>query len=125
MNRQNDKFKNDFYKQLVRYSIHMISFCDGVRNSIKLRSVADQLVRSSTSIGANIVEAKASSSKKDFLNYFQIALKSAHETQYWLIIIRESDSEFRGKTIELLNETVEISKIISSSILTMKVKRNL
>lgn len=50
-------------------------------------SLFDQLVRSATSIGANVVEGKAGSSKKDWNKYLVIALKSANETKYWLCLI--------------------------------------
>ena len=53
-------------------------------------SLFDQLIRSATSIGANIVEGKAGSSKKDWKKFFVIALKSANETKYWLCLIRDT-----------------------------------
>jgi four helix bundle protein len=53
-------------------------------------SIFDQLLRSGTSIGANIVEGKAGSSTKDFRNFYTIALKSANETKYWLCLIRDT-----------------------------------
>lgn len=90
-----------------------------------IRIIADQLIRSTTSIGANIVEAKSSSSKREFLNYFQISLKSANETKYWLALL---DKLLPDKSTEInlyLSEVNEISKIIGSSILTMKGKRQL
>jgi four helix bundle protein len=52
-----------------------------------LSSLYDQLVRSATSIGANLVEGAAGASKNDFINYNIIALKSANETKYWLSLI--------------------------------------
>jgi four helix bundle protein len=52
-------------------------------------SIIDQVVRSSTSIGANIVEAKSASSRRDFIKYYEIALKSVNETKYWLCILRD------------------------------------
>ena len=47
-------------------------------------SIFDQLIRSATSVGANLVEGVAGGSKKDWRNYYAIALKSANETKYWL-----------------------------------------
>ena len=83
----------------------------------------DQLVRSATSIGANIVEAKASSSKKDFIKYFDIALKSANETKYWLGLFRDATNEDKTTIEPLLCEADEISKILGSSLLTLKNKK--
>ena len=48
-------------------------------------SIFDQLLRSATSIGANVVEGGSGSTKRDFINFFHIALKSANETKYWFV----------------------------------------
>jgi four helix bundle protein len=79
-------------------------------------SMFDQLLRSATSIGANLIEGKAGSSKKDWRNYYAIGLKSANETKYWLCMIRDTVDVSKDKIIELLNEVNEISKIIASII---------
>lgn len=83
-------------------------------------SLFDQLVRSGTSIGANVVEGKAGSSKKDWKRYFDIALKSANETKYWLCLIRDTLDVSKPKVNELINEADEISKIIASIIINAK-----
>lgn len=80
-------------------------------------SLFDQLVRSATSIGANVVEGKAGSSKKDWIKFLTIALKSANETKYWLCLIRDTIDVDKNKIQELLNEADEISKIIASIII--------
>ena len=82
-------------------------------------SVFDQLLRSATSIGANVVEGKAGSSHKDFVNFYRIALKSANETKYWLCLIRDTEiSNIEKEQIEnLIMEADEISKIVASIIL--------
>ena len=78
MQNEREKFKENFINRLVKFSVEIIKFSQEIRKERILWPIADQLVRSATSIGANVVEAKASSSKKDYLNYFQIALKSAN-----------------------------------------------
>lgn len=83
-------------------------------------SLFDQLLRSATSIGANVVEGKAGSSKKDWKNYFAIALKSANETKYWLCLMRDTLDVSQPKINELIKEADEISKIISSIIVNAK-----
>ncbi len=87
-------------------------------------SISDQLLRSATSIGANIVEAKSSSSKREFIKYYEIALKSSNATKYWLCLLRDSkiSTEIEKVTI-LLNEAIEISNMLASALLTMKGKR--
>lgn len=83
-------------------------------------SLFDQLLRSATSIGANVVEGKAGSSRKDWKNYFSIALKSANETKYWLCLIRDTIDVPKQKIKELIKEADEISKIIASIIVNAK-----
>ena len=96
-----------------------------VKISEQLRSkrvnwlLIDQLVRAATSIGANIVEGGNSVSKKEFINYFQIALKSSSETLYWLALLREINLEIKDLN-NLIQECLEIKKIISTIILNTK-----
>ena len=79
-------------------------------------SMFDQLLRSATSIGANVIEGKAGSSKKDWKNFYMIALKSANETKYWLCLISETLEVSKSKINELITEANEISRIIASII---------
>jgi len=80
-------------------------------------SIFDQLLRSATSIGANVVEGGSGSTKKDFINFFCIALKSANETKYWLCLIRDTIEVDKNKLEELIKEADELSKIIAAIIL--------
>ena len=83
-------------------------------------SLFDQLVRSATSIGVNVVEGKAGSSKKDWNKYLVIALKSANETKYRLCLIRDTQEVSKEKVNELIKEADELSKIIASIIINAK-----
>lgn len=80
----------------------------------------DQVIRSATSIGANIVEGGNSTSKKEFINYFQIALKSASETLYWLALLKEINGNSRKEIDILIVECTEIKRLISTIILNTK-----
>lgn len=80
-------------------------------------SLFDQLIRSATSIGANLVEGKAGSSKKDWRKFLVIALKSANETKYWLCLIRDTIETNEVKIASLLKEAEEISNIIARIII--------
>jgi len=106
-------------------SLKIIKFLENLSTKQSLRIINDQLIRSVTSIGANIVEAKSSASKREFLNYFQIALKSANETKYWLALLKELSVNNTDEIQYFLNETTEIAKIIGSSVLTLKGKTKL
>ena len=83
----------------------------------------DQLLRSATSIGANIIEAKSSSSKRDFMKFYIIALKSCNETIYWLYLLKDSQLVQEFKIAPLLDEAKQLGKMIGSSLITLKNKR--
>lgn len=75
-------------------------------------AISDQLIRSGTSVGANIEEAQNSSSKKEFVHSLTISLKEARETNYWLRIIEETKLIDRKELVELSEEVKEIIKIL-------------
>ena len=85
--------------------------------------ITDQLLRSGTSIGANIIEAQAASSKKDFIKFLQIALKSANETEYWLNLLKNLPEVNKQDIDNLINEVQELSKMLAASLITLKGKR--
>jgi len=120
---EKEKFKENFLKRLISFSVKVVNFSDNFASKRKLWSIRDQLIRSATSIGANVLEAKGSSSKKDYIRFFEIALKSANETKYWLLLIKDLGPESEAYVKELLKELDEIAKIIGASILTLKGKR--
>lgn len=70
-----------------------------------------------------MVEAKASHSKRDYIKYFEIALKSANETKYWLAIIKSMKYQENRNIDSILKENIEIANVLAASILTLKNKR--
>ncbi len=83
-------------------------------------SIIDQLLRSATSIGANVIEGKSGNSRKNLIAFFSISLRSANETKYWLCLIRDTMEVDKFEINEIIKEANEISKIIAKSILTLK-----
>ncbi len=84
--------------------------------------LSKQVLRSGTSIGANVNEGISAQSKRDFVHKLSIALKEARETSYWLNLLKDSDY-ITGEEFQVLsNDCLEIQKILSSIILTMKQK---
>jgi len=83
-------------------------------------SMFDQLMRCGTSVCANLVEGHAGSSLKDFLKFYNIALKSANETKYWLCLIRDTTNTDKIKVGGLIDEADQLSKIIASIIISSK-----
>jgi four helix bundle protein len=98
----------------------MIKFISETKYDRIYFSLFDQLLRSAASVGANVVEGGSGSTKKDFINFFYIALKSANETKYWLCLIRDTMEINREALEELLKEAEELSKIIATIILKAK-----
>jgi four helix bundle protein len=85
--------------------------------------IVDQLLRSATSIGANVIEARSGNSRKNLISFFSIALRSANETKYWLCLIRDTLEVDKTEANDLIREADEISKILARSLLTLKEKQ--
>jgi len=81
-----------------------------------------QLLRSGTSIGANVEEALGGQSSKDFISKLAIAAKEARETGYWLRLIRETQPHDQQELADLLNECEGLVKMLNSIILTTRRK---
>lgn len=114
---------NNTKHRAYQFSLEIINFVkDLPRTKIYLIFI-DQLLRAATSIGANLIEAKASSSKRDFIKFYEIALKSCNETIYWLYLLRDGRLVEINKVSFLIDEANQIGKMIGSSLLTLKGKR--
>jgi four helix bundle protein len=84
--------------------------------------LSKQLLRSGTSIGANINEAISGQSKRDFVHKLSISLKEARETSYWLNLLKDGDYISISDFNNLISKCNEVIKILSSIILTTKEK---
>ena len=84
--------------------------------------ISKQLLRSGTSIGANVEEALAGQSLKDFISKMAIASKEARETRYWLRLLQASQT-VKGDFSELLRDVDEIKRILTSIVKTSSEKR--
>jgi len=118
--------KQKFKLRIYRYVIRLLKFLVKLPNDPVIREIKSQLTRSGTSMGANYFEAEGASSKKDYQNFFAIALKSTNESRFWLAVLRDSNlvpEELRSECEYLLKEAGKIANIFASSILTMKGKR--
>jgi len=113
---RNDK-KNLIVDLTLQFSLGIISFCEELE-LLKKHVVASQLLKSGTSIGANVREAQNAESKRDFIHKLKIALKEADETHYWLTLCRSSKNYPINDN--LLEELESINKILSKIISTTK-----
>ncbi len=114
----------DLQQRATQFSKDIIGFSITFQHSIVSREIVRQLVRSGTSIGANNIEGKGGSSKRDFLNYLFIARKSAYETSYWL----ELTSGLQHSSTKLESLVIEcqaLTKILTTIILNAQQKEKL
>lgn len=115
-------YKNDIKVRSYQFSLELIRFIDTLPNQRSCYIIADQLLRSGMGIGANLVEARASSSRLEFKKFHEIALKSANETKYWLGLLRDSEKADKTTISTLLTEVTEISNMLAKGVMKLKGK---
>ena len=109
--------ENIILKKTIEFSLAVIEYCELLQTQKKF-VIAQQLLKSATSIGANVHEAQNAESKIDFIHKFKIAAKEVEETKYWLILC--SKSKTYPSCEQLVNALHEIDKIITKIIATSK-----
>jgi four helix bundle protein len=104
----------------ISFAVRIIKLYQYLIKTKKESIISKQIIRSGTSIGANINEANYGQSKKDFISKMHIALKETAETEYWLklLIMSEYITEDMGKSI--LSDCLEIKRILIATINTAK-----
>jgi four helix bundle protein len=109
-------------ERCYNFSKEVVLFIKNVSQERIYRPLFDQLLRSATSVGANVAEGRSGVSKKDWQNYLAIALKSANETKYWLRLIGDTVDVDKNVVVRLSTEVNELSKILAT--ILIKAKRN-
>ena len=99
------------------FSIAIVTLCDAIKGK---SAITNQLLRSGTSIGANIHEANYASSRADFIAKMQIALKECYETEYWLELFAKTSIISEEQYKKIKNDCGKIRKLLISSINTAK-----
>lgn len=121
MQNENLKFKIDTKTRAYNFALEIIKLIKSLdQRDLSVQVISKQVLRSATSIGANIIEAQAGRTRKDFSNFFTHALKSANETKFWLGLMRDAKLGDIQYLEALLNEATELSNILAASILTLK-----
>ena len=100
-----------------QFALDIIKVCNKVKSEKRESVLTNQLIRSGTSVGANIREAFYGHGKNDFIAKLQIALKECSESEYWLELLVESGY---CEDTTILDECIEVKKILISSINTAK-----
>lgn len=102
------------------FALEIIKVCNIVKQSKKETVLTNQLIRSGTSVGANIREAFYGHGKADFIAKLQIALKECSESEYWIELLIESGYYDDTKILEMC---IEVKKLLISSINTTKANK--
>ena len=122
MQNYNSKFKSDLKQRCYKFSLQIISLADTLPNKRSAWIITDQLIRAATSIGANLTEARASSSRLEFKKFYEIALKSANETKYWLEILKDAGLADKSTIDNLLAEVIELANMLAAGVIKLKGK---
>jgi len=113
---RNDK-ENVIVEKSFRFALEIVLYCERLEENKKY-VISRQLLRSGTSIGANVREAQNSESKADFIHKMKLTAKEADETEYWLLICKNSPSY--PFDVNLLTDVRELTKILSKILSSAK-----
>ena len=114
--------KNILVDLSMDFAVEIFNACEGIKGRSAL---TNQILRSGTSIGANIHEANYAQSKADFVSKLQIALKECYETEYWLELFMKTHLIDSDAYAKLMNDCGRIRRILISSINTTKENNHL
>lgn len=105
-------------KKAYDFGLRIITMTKFMRKTYENVVLIKQIIRSATSIGANIEEALGANSKKEFIHSMNVAKKEARETIYWLKLIADVNPELKKRLQDLLRENEEIIKILTKIVKT-------
>ncbi len=106
----------DIRERTFEFAIRVIELCRKLPRDEVNRIFINQVIRSATSIGANLEEAQGANTRPEFTNCTNIAKKEARETNYWLRLIAEANPAFKKKMDEIIIESESIVKILTASV---------
>ena len=109
---------NAIYDKGLEFAVNVLKLSKDLRR-LGEYELASQILRSGTSIGANVAEAKYAQSDKDFISKMSIARKEANETMYWLTLLAKADILPKETIRPLAKEVIAIIRILTSIIKTM------
>ena len=102
------------------FSVRIVNLCKYLQSEHKDYILSKQLLRSGTSIGANISESQQAQSRPDFINKLNIALKEACETDYWLRLLHKTDFLTDEQFLSIFSDCQELERLLTSIIKTTK-----
>ena len=104
------------------FAKNIVFLCRKMRQNNIESTLINQLLRSGTSIGANIYEAQYAQGTKDFISKLEIALKECNESSYWIELLYETNCISKETFDEFQNQCIELRRMLVSSITTLKNK---
>ncbi len=119
---ENGELKKDniLVEKSFKFAVRVVNLYKYLSREKKEFVLSKQLLRSGTSIGANINEAQDAQSKNDFISKLSIALKEARESKYWIELLRETKFLSIKEAESLLEDLVEVIKLLVSIIKSAK-----
>ncbi len=116
--------ENIVQEKSFKFALRIVNLYKYLLESKKEFVLSKQLLRSGTSIGANIEEAIGGQSKKDFTSKFSIAYKEARETLYWVKLLKEANYLNNNQSESILCDCEELIKIITKILKSLKIKNS-
>jgi four helix bundle protein len=107
-------------ERTYKFAFRIVKLVSALPRTTTGEVLGKQVIRSGTSVGANIEEAYASTTQREFTYKMQIALKEARETHYWLRLIRDAGLVSEKRIAPLLQEAMEIKLILAKTVITSK-----
>ena len=112
--------ENNLQEKSFRFAIRIVKLCKLLREERGEYTLSRQLLRSGTSVGANVAEAQNAQSRADFQSKLNIALKETTETKYWLRLMEATEYITRKEFESINSDCVELERILSVSVRKLK-----
>ena len=114
------KVDDPLKEKCMAFAVRTVKLAKWLREEKKEFSLADQILRSGTSIGANLSESRYAASRKDFLAKCKISLKECSETLFWIDLLNRSEILSREHSESLRSDCLELRKMLSAACKTIE-----
>ena len=115
---------NAIDEKSFHFAVRIVKLCKYLQENKKEYILSKQLMRSGTSIGANITESQQAQSRADFISKLNIALKEAVETNYWLRLLQATDYLSDSEYVSMIGDCKELEKLLTAIIKTTRNSTN-
>ena len=105
------------------FAINIVMLCRKLKEEHIEAALVNQLLRSGTSVGANVYEAQYAQGTKDFISKFEIALKECNESEYWLELLFDVNSISKNDFDKYQKDCIELRRMLVSTVTTLKKKQ--